>query len=64
VVAALAQKDPWPELLNSLPEMGNANDSRIKQLSFFLIDKLAGLGSFHSFFTIVRIHRILSFGTR
>jgi hypothetical protein len=42
VVASLAQKEPWPELLNSLPEMGTADDARIKQLCFFLIDKLAG----------------------
>lgn len=42
VVAALAQKEAWPELLNSLPEMGQADNPKIKQLCFFLIDKLAG----------------------
>lgn len=43
VVAALAQTESWPELLNSLPEMGQADNPQIRQLCFFLIDKLAGL---------------------
>lgn len=65
VVAALAHKQSWPELLNSLPEMSQSSNFRMKQLCCFLIDKLAGklhnyiyqsIFIFHYLFLFTRVY--------
>ena len=63
VIAAIASKHPWPELLNSLPEMSQSINLQMKQLCCFLIDKLAGyfFSIFYFLFLLILVSLLLEF---